>query len=278
MTEVNPSTDTLPSGAAESRLVADQVTLGYDGHVVVDGLSVEVPHGRVTAIVGSNGCGKSTLLRGLSRLLKPSAGQILLDGKAIHEWSTKEVARIVGLLPQSPIPPEGITVAELVARGRHPHQGLVRQWGRSDDEAVAEALRLTDTLSLAARPVDSLSGGQRQRAWIAMVLAQQTDLLLLDEPTSFLDVAHAVELLDLVTDLNLRGSTVVMVLHDLNLAARYSDHLIAMRGGAIVREGGPHEVVTSDVVEEVFGIPCQIATDPVSSTPMVVPVGRHHRG
>ncbi|YAL83081.1 ABC transporter ATP-binding protein [Dermacoccaceae bacterium W4C1] len=262
--------------AGATRLAAEAVSLGYDGTVIVEDLTVDIPHGKVTSIVGSNGCGKSTLLRGLARLLKPSSGRITLDGKSVQEWSTKEVARIVGLLPQSPTPPEGITVTELVSRGRHPHQNLLRQWSKTDEHAVAEALRLTNTVGLADRHVEALSGGQRQRVWIAMVLAQQTDILLLDEPTSFLDIAHAVDLLDLVTDLNQRGSTVTMVLHDLNLAARYSDHLIAMAGGKIVAQGTPAQVVTAQTVREVFGITAQIVPDPVSGSPMVVPMGRHH--
>ncbi|WP_082221070.1 ABC transporter ATP-binding protein [Luteipulveratus halotolerans] len=267
-----------PATAAttESRLVAREVSLSYGERTVLDQLSVEVPPGKVTAIVGANGCGKSTLLRGLARLLKPTSGSILLDGNDIHARSTREVARVVGLLPQSPLAPEGITVTELVGRGRHPHHGLFKQWSKADDEAVAEALTLTGTLDLAHRPVDELSGGQRQRVWIAMVLAQQTDLLLLDEPTSFLDIAHAVEVLDLVTDLNQRGTTVVMVLHDLNLAARYADHLIAMCGGEVLCEGDAHEVVTADNVQRVFGVRCQVVPDSVSATPLVVPLGRHH--
>ncbi|WP_018157710.1 ABC transporter ATP-binding protein [Demetria terragena] len=263
--------------ATVPRLEAVGVSLGYSDRAVVEDLSVVVPNGKVTAIVGSNGCGKSTLLRGLSRLLKPSSGQVLLDGTSIHERSTKEVARSIGLLPQSPIAPEGITVTELVSRGRHPHHGMFKQWSQADDEAVAAALEQTQTVELAHRDVDALSGGQRQRVWIAMVLAQQTDLLLLDEPTSYLDIAHAVEVLDLVTDLNLRGTTVVMVLHDLNLAARYANHVIAMSGGSIVREGDPREVVTAEVVEQIFGVPCHIVPDPVSGSPMVVPIGRHYR-
>ncbi|AKU18621.1 ABC transporter ATP-binding protein [Luteipulveratus mongoliensis] len=259
-----------------SRLVAHEVSLSYGDRAVLERLSVEVPPGKVTAIVGANGCGKSTLLRGLSRLLKPTDGTILLDGRSIHERSTREVAQIIGLLPQSPLAPEGITVTELVGRGRHPHHGLFKQWSKSDDQAVASALTLTGTLDLAHRNVDELSGGQRQRVWIAMVLAQETDLLLLDEPTSFLDIAHAVEVLDLVTDLNHRGSTVVMVLHDLNLAARYADHLIAMSGGQVLCEGDAHEVVTAENVQEVFGVRCQVVPDPVSQTPLVVPMGRHH--
>src|SRR5699024_10150877 len=199
----------------------------------------------VTAIVGPNGCGKSTVLRGLARLLRPTAGQVLLDGTDIHRLPTKTVAKRVGLLPQSPIVPEGITVAELVARGRHPHHGLLHQWSREDDEVVADSLERTHTTKLAGRPADQLSGGQRQRVWLAMALAQRTGLLLLDEPTSFLDIAHQVEVLDLVRDLSVQdGTTVVMVLHDLPLAARYADHLIAMREGAILAQGRPREVVT----------------------------------
>ena len=268
---------TSSSPPAVARLAARQVALGYGSDPVIGNLTLAVPPGRITAIVGANGCGKSTLLRGLGRLLRPQGGQVLLDGRDIHRMPTKEVARVLGLLPQSPIAPEGITVTELVGLGRHPHTGLFRQWGRSDDEAVAQALDVTDTAELAGRPVEELSGGQRQRVWIAMVLAQQTDLLLLDEPTSFLDIAHAVEVLDLVTDLNrTAGTTVVMVLHDLNLAARYADHLVAMsRGGGLV-EGAPADVLTAQVVKEHFGVACHLLTDPVSGTPLVVPIGRHH--
>ncbi|MDF8265913.1 ABC transporter ATP-binding protein [Luteipulveratus flavus] len=271
---VPPAVD--DDAAQVSRLVAQDVSLAYGDRTVLDGLSVQVPPGKVTAIVGANGCGKSTLLRGLARLLKPTSGSILLDGRDIHEQSTRDVAREVGLLPQSPLAPEGITVTELVGRGRHPYHGLFKQWSKADDDAVAHALELTDTLDLAHRPVDELSGGQRQRVWIAMVLAQETGLLLLDEPTSFLDIAHAVEVLDLVTDLNQRGTTVVMVLHDLNLAARYADHLIAMCGGEVLCEGDAASVVTAANVERVFGVRCQIVPDPVSATPLVVPLGRHH--
>ena len=216
-----------------SRLVARGVTLGYGDRAVVDSLSCDVPDGQVTVIVGANACGKSTLLRGLARLLRPSSGSVLLDGKAIGSLPSKQVARILGLLPQNPVTPEGVTVVDLVGRGRHPHQGAFRRWSTEDEQAVAEALELTDTLDLADRLVDELSGGQRQRVWIAMALAQQTDLLLLDEPTTYLDVAHQVEVLDLLADLNeTKGTTIVMVLHDLNLAARYADYLIAMSTGA----------------------------------------------
>ena len=260
-------------------LIARSVTLGYGGRVVARGLDVEVPAGRITSIVGPNGCGKSTLLRGFSRLLTPSSGQILLDGDDVAALPARELARRLGLLPQSPITPEAMTVAELVGLGRHPHRGMLGGWSRADQDAVDEALEMTRTAELAGRRVDQLSGGQRQRVWIATVLAQRTATLLLDEPISFLDIARAVEVLDLVVDLNRqRGTTVVMVLHDLNLAARYSDRLIAMREGAVVAAGPPSEVVTEDLVSDVFGVPSRVIPDPVSGTPLVVPIGRHHAG
>ncbi|MHA7240301.1 ABC transporter ATP-binding protein [Arthrobacter sp. TMS1-12-1] len=261
----------------EGTLSAESLTLAYDDRTVVDQLTVALPAGKVTVIVGANACGKSTLLRGLARLLKPAGGSVLLNGSDIATQSTKAVARVLGLLPQTPLAPDGISVADLVGRGRYPHQGWFRQWTPEDDDAVAGALEATDTLALAGRSVDELSGGQRQRVWIAMALAQQTDILLLDEPTTFLDVAHQIEVLDLITDLNRRaGTTVVMVLHDLNLAARYADHLIALRDGRIVVEGPPSVVVTEETVSEVFNLECRVIADPVSGTPMVVPVGRHH--
>ena len=260
-----------------TRLEADDLTLGYAGTDVVQGLDLRIPTGEITVIVGANACGKSTLLRGLGRLLRPRAGSVLLDGADIHRMPTRQVARTLGLLPQDPVAPEGVTVADLVARGRHPHHGVLRRPGRTaeDDRAVAEALVLTDTLGLAGRAVDELSGGQRQRVWIAMALAQGTDLLLLDEPTTYLDVAHQVEMLDLLADLNARrGTTIVMVLHDLNLSARYADHLVALREGRIVAEGTPREVVTEDIVRHVFGLDNRVVDDPVSHTPLVVPVSR----
>jgi iron complex transport system ATP-binding protein len=265
----------LSPDSGTSRLVAREVTLGYGDEPVVRGLSTALPEGRTTVIVGANACGKSTLLRGLARLLRPSGGSILLDGEAIAALPSRQVARTLGLLPQHPVTPEGVSVVDLVGRGRHPHQGAFRRWSRDDEVAVAGALVLTDTLDLADRLVDELSGGQRQRVWIAMALAQQTDLLLLDEPTTYLDVAHQVEVLDLLADLNeARGTTIVMVLHDLNLAARYADHLIAMREGRIVSEGVPAEVITEDCVREVFGMECRVVEDPVTATPMVIPLGR----
>lgn len=263
----------------EDRLRAEGLSLAYGSHTIVADLSVELPTGRITAIVGANACGKSTLLRGLARLLAPRSGAVYLDGKDIHTMPTKAVAARLGLLPQSPTAPEGIQVADLVGRGRYPHQGWLRGWSRSDDEAVARALEATDTLELASNSVDELSGGQRQRVWIAMALAQETDLLLLDEPTTFLDVSHTVEVLDLLTDLNQRdGTTIVAVLHDLNLACRYADRLIAMKQGQIVAEGPAAEVVTEETVAEVFDMPARVVADPVSQTPMVVPIGRHHSG
>jgi iron complex transport system ATP-binding protein len=259
-------------------LRAEGVSLGYGGRRIVEQLDVAIPPGRFTVIVGANACGKSTLLRGLARLLTPSAGSVLLDGKAIHSMPTKQVATRLGVLPQTPVAPDAITVADLVGRGRYPHQGWFRHWGEEDDAAVAAALAATDTLDLAGRQVDELSGGQRQRVWIAMALAQRTELLLLDEPTTFLDINHQVEVLDLLTDLVRRdGRTVVAVLHDLNLASRYADHLVAMCGGRIVAEGAPADVVTPRVIQEVFGIAAEVAPDPISGTPMIVPIGRHHR-
>ena len=259
-----------------TRLEADALTLGYADTDVVRELDLRVPTGQVTVIVGANACGKSTLLRGLARLLKPRAGSVLLDGAAIHRLPTKQVARTLGLLPQNPIAPEGVTVADLVARGRHPHHGPFGRWTAEDDEAVAEALVLTDTLELADRVVDELSGGQRQRVWIAMALAQGTALLLLDEPTTDLDVAHQGEMLDLLAAQNQRrGTTIVMVLHDLNLSARYADHLVALHTGRVVAEGTPRDVVTEEVVRTVFGLDNRVIDDPVSHTPLVVPVGRH---
>jgi iron complex transport system ATP-binding protein len=257
-------------------LQAERLSLGYGERTVVHDLDLVVPEGRITAVVGPNGCGKSTLLRGMSRLLRPTDGQVLLDGRDLHRIPTKQVARSLALLPQHPVVPDGITVGELVARGRHPHHGLLRQWTREDDEVVAEALELTGTQHLVSREVAELSGGQRQRVWIAMVLAQRTDLLLLDEPTSFLDIAHQVEVLDLVRDLSVdRGTTVIMVLHDLAMAARYADHLVAMRGGRVIAEGSPREVVTAETVCDVFGITCRVLWQEATGDLSVIPLGRH---
>ena len=255
------------------RLRAELVTVGYGGDPVIRDLSLDVPDGTVTAIVGPNGCGKSTLLRTLARLLKPTSGRVLLDGDPIDSVSTREVSRRLALLPQSPIAPDGLLVRDLVGRGRHPHQRWFRQWSPTDEDMVETSLRMTDTWELRDRAIDELSGGQRQRAWIAMTLAQDTDLVLLDEPTTFLDLAHQVEVLDLVCRLNReRGRTVAMVLHDLNLAARYSDLVVVMKDGVVVTQGPPREVFTVDLLDDVFGLRADVLDDPRSGLPVVVPV------
>ncbi|MFU8851414.1 ABC transporter ATP-binding protein [Micromonospora sp. SL1-18] len=248
------------------------LVVGYDGRTVLDGLDLDLPADAFTVIVGPNACGKSTLLRALARLLTPRRGSVLLDGAAIRELPTREVARRLGVLPQSPLVPEGITVADLVGRGRQPYQRWWRQWSTEDGRAVERAMALADVAGLADRPVDTLSGGQRQRVWIAMTLAQDTEALLLDEPTTFLDLAHQVEVLDLLHRLRVeRGRTVVAVLHDLNQAARYADHLVAMRAGAVVAAGPPREILTADLVREVFGLDCVVVPCPVTGAPLVVP-------
>ncbi|GAA1508490.1 ABC transporter ATP-binding protein [Nocardioides humi] len=256
----------------EQRLWTEGVTLGYDRRIISEDLTVVIPDGSFTVIVGANGCGKSTLLRGLARLLKPAHGVVHLDGRSIAGYHSKEVARRLGLLPQAQVAPDGITVVDLVSRGRYPHQSMLRQWSREDEDAVREALAVTHTTDLAGRLVDELSGGQRQRVWLAMALAQRTEILLLDEPTTYLDIAHQVEVLDLCEELTSeRGYTLVAVLHDLNLACRYASHLIAMKDGSVVAEGPPAEIVTADLVEEVYGLPCVVTTDPETGTPLVIP-------
>ncbi|QRX93774.1 ABC transporter ATP-binding protein [Streptomyces sp. A1-5] len=255
-----------------ARLTARDLTLSYEERTVVEGLDVDVPDGAVTVVVGPNACGKSTLLRALGRLLRPRHGTVLLDGTDLAKIPTRKIAQSLGLLPQTPVAPEAITVADLVARGRQPHQRWWQQWSTQDERAVSEAMARTDVAALADRAVDELSGGQRQRVWIAMALAQETDLLLLDEPTTYLDIAHQVEVLDLVRQLNHeRGRTVVAVLHDLNQAARYADHLVAMKAGRIVAQGHPGQVVTADLVREVFGLDAVVVPDPVTGSPLVVP-------
>ncbi|SDD84382.1 iron complex transport system ATP-binding protein [Auraticoccus monumenti] len=269
---VSPPTDGPRPG-----LEIEHLTLGYGDEAVIHSLDLVIPAGQVTAIVGPNACGKSTLLRSMSRLLTPRTGHVLLEGQAVHTIPAKQLARRLGVLPQSPIAPEGITVGDLVGRGRHPHQRTFARWSAADDLAVAAALEATDTVELVDRPVDELSGGQRQRVWIAMALAQQTEVLLLDEPTTFLDVSHQVEVLDLLTDLNrTQGTTIVMVLHDLNLAARYADHLIALSEGRLYACGSPEEVLQPSLVQDVFGMPSTVMPCPVSGKPLMVPIGRHH--
>ena len=256
----------------EVRLGARDLSLGYGSTPIVEGLTVDVAPGAVTAIVGPNACGKSTLLRGLARLMSPAAGQVILDGSDISRLRTKDVAKRLGLLPQSSIAPEGITVADLVTRGRFPHQTMLRQFSRADQQAVADAMAATGVTAIAGRPVDQLSGGQRQRVWIAMVQANQTPLILLDEPTTFVDSAHQIELLDLFADLNAeQGCTIVAVLHDLNHACRFADQIIAMKAGAIVAQGNPTDVITAALVEDVYGLECQVIDDPETGTPLVIP-------
>ncbi len=260
-----------------SRLQASRLTLAYEQKVIASDLSVSIPDKQFTVIIGPNACGKSTLLRALCRLLKPRDGQVLLDGKDIHQLGTKALARQLGLLPQHAIVPEGISVADLVARGRYPHQSLLKQWGEADRKAVDAAMAATNVAQLADRSVDELSGGQRQRVWVAMVLAQQTPLLLLDEPTTWLDIAHQIELLDLFRQLNQQaGHTLIAVLHDLNQACRYADHLIVMHSGQIVAQGKPAEIISARLVQQVFGMSSVIIDDPVSHTPLIVPCGRYH--
>ncbi|MGW6891437.1 ATP-binding cassette domain-containing protein [Streptomyces sp. NRRL F-5140] len=269
MTEVVSAVDA-------TRLAADGVSVGYGARTVIEDLDVAIPSGVVTTIIGPNGCGKSTLLRTLSRLLKPTRGTVVLDGDDIGRLRTRDVAKKLGLLPQAPVAPDGLTVADLVARGRHPHQSWLRQWSSDDAAVVERALAMTGVSDLGDRPVDSLSGGQRQRVWISMTLAQGTDLLLLDEPTTYLDLAHAIDVLDLVDDLHESGCTVVMVLHDLNLATRYSDNLVVMKEGSILAQGHPRDVITAELLHEAFGLRAMVIDDPVGDRPLIVPIGRAH--
>ncbi|EKM5759526.1 iron-enterobactin ABC transporter ATP-binding protein [Cronobacter turicensis] len=258
-----------------SRLTGEALTLGYGDFRVADGLNVAIPDGKFTAIIGPNGCGKSTLLRTLSRLMKPLGGQVRLDGEAIQHFATKEVARRIGLLAQNASAPGDITVQELVARGRYPHQPLFTRWRDEDERGVQKAMDATGVSALADQSVDTLSGGQRQRAWIAMVLAQETSILLLDEPTTWLDISHQIDLLELLSALNReQGYTLAAVLHDLNQACRYANHLIALRDGKIIAEGAPSEIVDAALIEAIYGLRCMIIEDPVAGTPLVVPLGR----
>ena len=262
---------------SEHLLKANNVTSGYDKRIIVNGVDITSPKSKISVIIGANACGKSTLLKTLSRLIQPMSGEVLLDGKKITEIPPKELAKVLGLLPQSPIVPEGITVADLVGRGRFPYQSFFKGLGKKDYEAVEEALEIMGITELANRSVDELSGGQRQRVWIAMALAQQTDILLLDEPTTFLDIAYQVEILDLLTDLNRRlGTTIVMVLHDINLSARYADHIFAVQKGNLIAQGAPSDIITEELIKQVFDLECTVISDPVSGTPFIVPRGRHH--
>ena len=254
-----------------ARLTARDLTLRYGDRVVSTRLSLDVPDGAFTAVVGPNACGKSTLLRAFVRLLRPTGGAALFDGRAVGEYPGKELARALGFLPQEPVAPEDVRVRQLVARGRFPHQSLLSTWSVADEEAVAEAMDAAGVTDLADRPVHELSGGQRQRVWVALVLAQRTPYLLLDEPTSFLDITHQYQLLELLSRLRDQGRTVIAVLHDINQACRYADHLVALRDGRVVAEGPPSRVVDAALVDKVFDLPCVVVPDPVTGAPMVVP-------
>ncbi|MEK9197143.1 ABC transporter ATP-binding protein [Lysinibacillus halotolerans] len=256
---------------------AERLVSGYDHKTIIHGIDLDIPQNKISVIIGANGSGKSTLLKTMAKLIKPTEGDVTLDGKVINKYPPKQLARMLGLLPQSPVVPDGITVADLVGRGRFPHQSLFSGWSKQDYEAVEEAMEFMNIIEFANRDIDELSGGQRQRVWIAMALAQQTDILLLDEPTTFLDITYQVEILDLLTNLNRKyGTTIVMVLHDINLSARYADYIFAVKEGKLIAEGKPTEVLTSDLVESVFDLNCVVIPDPVSDTPLVIPKGRYH--
>lgn len=256
-------------------LTTQDLTLGYGEDIIIDDLNIEIPKGEITVFIGGNGCGKSTLLRSLARLLKPKGGDVVLDGEDIAKLGTKEVAKKLSILPQSPVTPEGLTVTELVKQGRHPYRGFLKQWSKDDENAVQKALESTNMIELKDRSVDSLSGGQRQRAWIAMTLAQETDTILLDEPTTYLDMTHQIDVLDLLFELNEKdGRTVVMVLHDLNLACRYAHHVVAIKDKQVYAQGKPEEIVNCNLVHDVFEMKCDVTFDPMFGTPMCIPHGK----
>lgn len=253
----------------------NKLTLSYGDTVIIDELSVQIPKGEITVFIGANGCGKSTLLRSIARLLKPKTGAVLLEGEAIAKMSTKSVAKKLAILPQSPVAPEGLTVLQLVKQGRYPYQTWLKQWSEDDEAKVMKALRATGIEQLKDRPVDSLSGGQRQRAWIAMTLAQDTDILLLDEPTTYLDLTHQIEILDLLFELNeTENRTIVMVLHDLNLACRYAHNIVAIKDQTIYAQGKPEQVINCSLVQHVFGMNCEVTIDPLFGTPLCIPHGK----
>ncbi|MDR1183589.1 MAG: ABC transporter ATP-binding protein [Coriobacteriales bacterium] len=258
--------------SAEHAYVVNGVESGYGRTSIVKGVDMKIPTGKVSVIIGANACGKSTLLKTMARLLSPTAGSVTLNGQRIDRIPTRRLACVLGLLPQAPLAPEGIAVADLVGRGRFPHQGYLRGWSSEDAEAVAEALEMMDIVDLADRSVDELSGGQRQRVWIAMALAQRTDILLLDEPTTYLDIAHQMEILDRLSELNRsRQTTIVMVLHDINIAARFADHIFAMSDGRLIAQGPPAEIITEELMREVFSLDSTVIRDPQSDSPVVLP-------
>lgn len=256
-------------------LQTKDLTLSYGERTIIDELNIDIPQGEISVFIGGNGCGKSTLLRSIARLLKPKQGSVLLDGEAISRLSTKEVARKMAILPQSPTAPEGLTVLQLVKQGRYPHQTWLKQWSQKDEELVQDALKATKMEELQHRKVDELSGGQRQRAWIALTLAQDTDIILLDEPTTYLDMTHQIEILDLLFELNEKEQrTIVMVLHDLNLACRYAHNIVAIRDKKIYAQGKPEEVISCELVKHVFDMDCQVSRDPLFGTPLCIPFGK----
>ncbi|PGM57597.1 ABC transporter ATP-binding protein [Bacillus sp. AFS053548] len=258
-----------------SAIETEKLTLSYDDRTIINELNFQVPKGKITVLIGANGCGKSTLLRSLARLLQPKSGTILLDGKEISKRPTKEIARNLSILPQSPVAPEGLTVFQLVKQGRYPYQTWLKQWSKEDEEKVNHALKMTNMYELKDQLVDSLSGGQRQRAWIAMTLAQDTDTILLDEPTTYLDLTHQIEILDLLYELNEKEQrTIVMVLHDINLACRYAHNVVAISNGKVYAEGDPENIISQNLICDVFCMNCDIVKDPLFGTPLCIPHGR----
>lgn len=258
-------------------LKGNNLVLSYENREIIHNVDITIPPNKISVIIGSNGCGKSTLLKSFVRLLKPKSGNITINDKQLKDFHSKELAQILGFLPQSPIVPEGISVFDLVSRGRFPYQSFLKGSSNEDKKAVEEALKIMDIEELANRNVDELSGGQRQRVWIAMALAQQTDILLLDEPTTYLDISYQIEILDLLTDINRKHkTTIVMVLHDINLSARYADYIFAISKGNLICEGSPLEVISEQLIKQVFNLDCVVIQDPVSKTPMIVPKGRHN--
>lgn len=261
----------------QASLSCDKLRVGYGGRDILKSVALQIPKGEITVLIGANACGKSTLLKTLSRLLKPQSGSVLVDGKAIREYGTKDLAKILGILPQTPLAPEGIRVADLVARGRFPYQKRFSGLDGDDYAAIKRAMEMMNITDLADKDLSELSGGQRQRVWIAMALTQETDILLLDEPTTYLDIAHQIDILDLLKTLNhQRKTTIVMVLHDINLAVRYADYLVAVKAGEIVAIGRPQALITPDLMSSVFDLACHVMVDPVSKTPMIIPIGKHH--
>ncbi|PPA70123.1 ABC transporter ATP-binding protein [Jeotgalibacillus proteolyticus] len=256
-------------------LQTNMLTLGYGDSIIIEELDLKIPKGEISVLIGGNGCGKSTLLRSMARLLKPQSGEVTLNGKEINRYSTRKVAQQMAILPQSPTAPEGLTVLQLVKQGRYPYQGFLQQWSKDDETSVQRALQATGMEELQDRFVDELSGGQRQRAWIAMTLAQDTDIILLDEPTTYLDMTHQIEILDLLFELNEKENrTIVMVLHDLNLACRYAHNLIAVKDRTVYKQGRPEDVISCDMVRHVFHMNCQVTVDPLFGTPLCIPHGK----